>query len=76
VTTLVATTSERDDVMRHGTPIGFLGPIDATDRATDRATGRAALGRLGEAVNDVLERTGMDEDQLVDELSTARSRPS
>ena len=52
-------------IERHGTPIGFYVPIDAKDRAA----GREALGRLGRVVDDVLERTGLDEDQLVEELT-------
>lgn len=52
-------------IERHGTPIGFYVPIDAKDRAA----GREALGRLGRVVDDVLERTGLDEDQLVEELA-------
>lgn len=59
-------------IERHGTPIGFFVPIEAKDRAT----GRAALGRLGRAVERVLDHTGLDEEQFVAEISgTARRRP-
>lgn len=53
-------------IERHGKPVGFFVPIEAKDRAA----GREALGRLGQAVHAVLERTGMSEDELVDELTT------
>ncbi len=53
-------------IERHGKPIGFFVPVDATDRKR----GRAALGRLGRAVDTVLSQTGLDEDQVAEELST------
>jgi len=56
-------------IERHGEPIGFFVPISAKDRRA----GRDALGRLGEVVQDVLGLTGLDEDELVSEVS--RSRP-
>jgi antitoxin (DNA-binding transcriptional repressor) of toxin-antitoxin stability system len=52
-------------IERHGAPIGFFIPI----RAKDRASGRAALDRLGEAVSDVLDRAGISEEELVDEIA-------
>lgn len=55
-------------VERHGQPIGFYVPI----AAKDRAAGRAALGRLGHAVEDVIARSGLDEDDLVRELGPRR----
>jgi antitoxin (DNA-binding transcriptional repressor) of toxin-antitoxin stability system len=54
-------------IERHGTPIGFFVPIEAKDRAA----GRDALGRLGRTVAVVLAQTGMDENQLVKEVSEA-----
>ena len=55
-------------IERHGEPIGFFVPITAKDRRV----GRAALGRLAELVNDVAVRTGLDEDELVQEISPKR----
>lgn len=52
-------------IERHGSPIGFYVPIEAKDRTA----GREALGRLGHVVDGVLERTGMDEDELAEELA-------
>lgn len=52
-------------IERHGKPIGFFVPI----AAQDRRKGRAALGRLGEVVKDVLEETGLDEEAVADELT-------
>lgn len=52
-------------IERHGKPIGFFVPVDATDRKR----GRAALGRLGRAVDTVLDQTGLDEEQLAQELT-------
>lgn len=57
-------------IERHGEPIGFFVPITAKDRRA----GRAALGRLGQAVDHVLEETGLDEDELVREVDRARRR--
>ncbi len=56
-------------IERHGEPIGFYVPI----AAKDRAAGRAALGRLGALVDEVLADTDIDEDDLVREV-TARRR--
>ena len=55
-------------IERHGEPIGFFVPITAKDRRA----GRDALGRLAELVDDVVARTGIDEDELVREVSTKR----
>ena len=55
-------------IERHGKPIGFFVPISAKDRRA----GREALGRLGEAAGKVLEEAGLDEDELVRELSGRR----
>lgn len=57
-------------IERHGKPIGFFVPVDAKDRKR----GRAALGRLGRAVDTVLADTGLDEEQLVEELTGKRRR--
>lgn len=55
-------------IERHGEPIGFFVPI----MAKDRRAGREALGRLGELVDDLVARSGLDEDDLVRELSPKR----
>jgi antitoxin (DNA-binding transcriptional repressor) of toxin-antitoxin stability system len=55
-------------VERHGEPIGFYVPI----AAKDRRAGRDALGRLGTIAADVLGRAGIDEDQLVHEITPRR----
>lgn len=55
-------------IERHGKPIGFFVPISATDRRA----GREALGRLGALVDDVIQESGLDEEELVRELSGGR----
>ncbi len=55
-------------IERRGEPIGFFVPITAKDRRA----GRAALGRLGKLVADVMTRTGLDEDDLVHEVAGKR----
>lgn len=57
-------------IERHGEPIGFFVPITAKDRPA----GRAALGRLGELVVEVMDQVGVDEDELVAEVSGTRRR--
>ncbi|MGQ0432528.1 MAG: hypothetical protein ACT452_09000 [Microthrixaceae bacterium] len=57
-------------IERHGTPIGFFVPVDAKDRRR----GRAALGRLGQAVEAVLAETGLDEERMVRELTEKKRR--
>lgn len=57
-------------IERHGKPIGFFVPL----AAKDRSAGREALGRLGRAVEGILETTGLDEQQLATALSRRRSR--
>lgn len=52
-------------IERRGKPIGFFVPVDAKDRRR----GRAALGRLGHVVQSVLGEAGLDEEQLVRELT-------
>jgi antitoxin (DNA-binding transcriptional repressor) of toxin-antitoxin stability system len=56
-------------IERHGEPIGFFVPISAKDRRA----GRAALGRLGALVDEMLASTGLDEDALAREVSGRRS---
>jgi antitoxin (DNA-binding transcriptional repressor) of toxin-antitoxin stability system len=51
-------------IERHGEAIGFYVPI----QAKDRRTGLDALGRLGAIVGDVLERSGLDEEELIREV--------
>jgi len=55
-------------IERHGEPIGFFVPISAKDRRA----GRKALGRLGDAVENLLAETGLDEDELVSEVTRPR----
>ncbi len=55
-------------IERHGTPIGFFVPVVAKDREA----GRAALVRLGAAVEDLLDRTGLDEEEFAREISDVR----
>lgn len=57
-------------IERHGEPIGFFVPITAKDRRA----GRAALGRLGELVDDVLAQAGVGEEELVRGVSTRHAR--
>jgi antitoxin (DNA-binding transcriptional repressor) of toxin-antitoxin stability system len=57
-------------IERHGKPIGFFVPVVAKDRRE----GRAALGRLGRLVEGVRRETGLDEDELVREISGGRRR--
>ena len=66
--TSMMATGETLVIERRGEPIGFFVPITATDRRA----GRDALGRLGEIVDDVMARTGLDEDQLVGEVASRR----
>lgn len=51
-------------IERHGTTIGFFVPV----QANDRVSGRAALDRLGSAVAELLDATGMTEDEMVAEV--------
>ena len=55
-------------IERHGEPVGFFVPITAKDRRA----GREALGRLGGLVDDIVTRSGLDEDELVREVSPKR----
>ena len=57
-------------IERHGVPIGFFVPITAKDRVA----GREALGRLGHLLDEVLGQTGIDEDELVREVSGSRRK--
>ena len=57
-------------IERHGEPIGFFVPISAKDRRA----GRKALGRLADVVDDVLQSAGIDEDELVREVSGGRRK--
>ena len=52
-------------IERHGRPIGFFVPLVAKDREA----GRAALGRLDAAVQAVLDETGLQEEDLVAEVT-------
>lgn len=55
-------------IERHGEPIGFFVPI----AAKDRRAGRDALGRLAGLVDEIVTRSGIDEDELVREISSSR----
>jgi antitoxin (DNA-binding transcriptional repressor) of toxin-antitoxin stability system len=57
-------------IERHGKAIGFFVPVVAKDRSA----GRKALGRLGRVVQEVLDATGVDEEQLATAVSGRRSR--
>jgi antitoxin (DNA-binding transcriptional repressor) of toxin-antitoxin stability system len=57
-------------IERHGEPIGFYVPI----AAKDRKAGRKALGRLGAAVDQLLAAAGVDEEELVDDVTRGRRR--
>ena len=52
-------------IERHGEPVGSYVPIVAKDRRA----GREALGRLGELVDELVTRTGLDEDELAREIT-------
>jgi hypothetical protein len=58
------------ETKRDGEPIGFSVAITALNRRT----GREVLGRLGRLVNDVVCRSGIDEEELVREISASRSQ--
>lgn len=66
--TSIMATGETLVIERRGEPIGFYVPI----AAKDRREGRAALGRLGDLIDDVLSRVDVDEDDLVREMTTRR----
>lgn len=51
-------------VEKHGRPIGYFVPI----KPVDRKKGREAAERLHETIQGILERTGMTEDEFVDEI--------
>jgi antitoxin (DNA-binding transcriptional repressor) of toxin-antitoxin stability system len=55
-------------IQRHGEAIGFYVPI----QAKDRRGGREALGRLGTVLADVLQRSGLNEDELIREVAPKR----
>ena len=57
-------------IERHGEPISFFVPITAKDRRT----GREVIGRLGRLVDDLVCRSGIDEDELVREISSSPSQ--
>ena len=51
-------------IERHGKPIGFFVPVTAKDRKA----GRKVLGRLGAAVEALLDTAAASEDDLADEV--------
>lgn len=57
-------------IERHGEPIGFFVPITAKDRPI----GREVIGRLGRLVDDLVCRSGIDEEELVREISSSPSQ--
>jgi hypothetical protein len=57
-------------IERHGEPIGFFVPIVAKDRQV----GQAVLGRLATAVASVIDATGLDEEELADEVAGPRAK--
>lgn len=54
-------------IEKHGTPVGFYVPLTAKDKTGPEA--KAAVERLDAVVADILERTGMTEDEFVAELT-------
>ncbi len=52
-------------VERHGKTVGFYIPI----KAKDHNTGKAALEHLENIINGILERTGMTEDELLNDAT-------
>jgi antitoxin (DNA-binding transcriptional repressor) of toxin-antitoxin stability system len=52
-------------VERHGKTVGFYIPIEAKDHKA----GQAALEHLEKIINGILERTGMTEDELLDDAT-------
>lgn len=52
-------------IERYGKPVGFFVPIEAKDRVA----GRAALGRLSQTVEKLLQQTGLTEDEFVREVT-------
>ena len=68
-TTLLAS-GETLVVERHGKTVGFYIPIEANDRNT----GQAALEHLENVINGILERTGMTEDELLNDISDDATR--
>jgi hypothetical protein len=58
------------ETKQDGEPIGFSVPI----MPRDRRTGHEVLGRLGRLVNDVVCRSGIDEEELVREISASPSQ--
>lgn len=55
-------------IERHGQPVGFFVPIIAHDREK----GRAALGRLGDVIDEITNSAGIDEEDLVQGLTPRR----
>jgi antitoxin (DNA-binding transcriptional repressor) of toxin-antitoxin stability system len=63
-TTLLAS-GETLIVERHGKTVGFYIPIEAKDRKA----GQAALEHIENIINGILERTGMTEEDLLDDAT-------
>ena len=57
-------------IERHGQPIGFYVPVTAKDRKS----GSKVLGRLGAAIEAILRRTELTEDELVEEITRTRRK--
>jgi len=57
-------------IERHSEPIGLFVPITAKERRT----GRELLDRLGKLVNYLVCHSGIDEDELVREISSSPSQ--
>lgn len=57
-------------VSKHGHVIGFYIPLERNDDDVQRA-----VGKLGEAVEQVLQQTGMNEDQLASLVDLRRPLP-
>jgi len=60
-------TSEPLAIERHGRVIGFYFPVKP-----DKHEARRALARLDATVDEILQRTGMTEDELAEALGDSR----
>jgi uncharacterized NAD(P)/FAD-binding protein YdhS len=64
--------SEPLAVERHGKLIGFYIPVEPERGTTEEEEFRKALGRLDETVRQVLEESGMTEDELADSFDLGK----
>ena len=57
-------------IERHGRPIGFYVPI----KAVDRKAGKEAMDKFGALIEEILEQTGMTEDELAEAFTAGWPR--